>query len=84
VEVLVSNVPGCIDHVPEHFVLEQLYNIYVTLTGASPQLDTVCMSKQVFIFACTGEVCYEGTVKSPFPSTNTFFCTLGPVPLISF
>jgi hypothetical protein len=29
-------------------------------------------------------VCYEGTVRSPFLSANTFFCILGPVPLISF
>jgi len=29
VEVTVSNVPGCIDHVPEYFVLESLYNIYI-------------------------------------------------------
>ena len=26
VEVIVSNVAGCIDHVPEYFVLEALYN----------------------------------------------------------
>ena len=42
VEVIVSNVPGCIDHVPEYFVLESLHNVYVTLLGATPQLDTVC------------------------------------------
>jgi len=42
VEVIVSNIPGCIDHVPEYFVLESLYNVYVTLFGASPKLDTVC------------------------------------------
>ena len=30
VEVIVSNVRGCIDHVPEYFVLE-LYNAYITL-----------------------------------------------------
>jgi hypothetical protein len=41
-EVIVSNVPGCIDHVPEYFVLESLYNIYITLFGATPDLDTVC------------------------------------------
>jgi len=44
VEVIVSNVPGCIDHVPEGFVLESLYNIYVILFGASPELDWVIMS----------------------------------------
>jgi hypothetical protein len=27
VEVIVSNVPGCIDHVPEYFVLVSLYNV---------------------------------------------------------
>ena len=41
VEVIASNVPGCIDHVPEYFVLES-YNVHVTLFGASPELDTVC------------------------------------------
>jgi hypothetical protein len=52
VEVIVSNVPGYIDHVPEYFVLESLYNVYVTLSGATPQLDTVCMSKRVLGFVC--------------------------------
>jgi hypothetical protein len=33
VEVIVSNVPGCIDRVPEYFVLELLYNVYITLFG---------------------------------------------------
>jgi hypothetical protein len=42
VEFIVSNVFGCIDHVPKYFVLESLYNVYVTLFGASPELDTVC------------------------------------------
>jgi len=42
VEVIVSNVPGCIDHVPEYIVLECLYNIYIALLGATPVLDTVC------------------------------------------
>jgi len=32
VEVIVSNVPGCIDHVPEYFVLESLYNVCYFLT----------------------------------------------------
>ena len=41
VEGIVSNVPGCNDHVPEYFVLESLY-VYITLFGASPELDTVC------------------------------------------
>jgi hypothetical protein len=40
VEVNVSNVPGCIDNVPEYFVLESLYNVFITLFGATPQLDT--------------------------------------------
>ena len=31
VEVIVSNVPACIDNVPEYFVLETLYNTYITL-----------------------------------------------------
>jgi hypothetical protein len=42
VEIIVSNVPGCIDHVPEFFVLESLYNVYITLFGAVPELDTEC------------------------------------------
>jgi len=29
VEVIVSNVPGCIDNVPKYFVLESLYNVYI-------------------------------------------------------
>jgi len=40
VEVIVSNVPGCIDRVPEYFVLKSLYNVYITLFGATPELDT--------------------------------------------
>jgi hypothetical protein len=47
VEVIVSNVPWCIDHVPEYFVLESLYNVYIALFGETPELDTVCMSKEV-------------------------------------
>jgi hypothetical protein len=43
VEVVVSNVPGCIDHVPECFVLESLYDVYTALLGATPQLDTLRM-----------------------------------------
>jgi len=42
VEVIVSKIPGCIDHVPEYFVLESLHNVYIALLGATPQLDTVC------------------------------------------
>jgi len=42
VEVIVSNVPGCIDNVPKYFVLESLHNVYITLFGATPELDTVC------------------------------------------
>jgi len=38
VEVIVSNVPGCIEHVPEYFVLESLYNVYITLFAATPEL----------------------------------------------
>jgi hypothetical protein len=52
VEVIISNVPGCIDHVPEYFVLKYLYNIYIALLGATPELDTVCMSIQVLVFVC--------------------------------
>jgi hypothetical protein len=52
VEVVVSNVPGCIDHVPGYFGLEALYDVYITLIGATPQLDTVCMSKRVLEFVC--------------------------------
>jgi hypothetical protein len=40
-EVVVSNVPGSNDHVPEHLVLESLYNFCVARFGASPELDTV-------------------------------------------
>ena len=40
-DVIVSNVSGCFDHVPEYFVLESLYDVYVTLFGASPELDIV-------------------------------------------
>jgi hypothetical protein len=43
-----------------------------------------CMSKRVLGFVCIKEACYEGTVSSSFPSANTFFCILGPVPLVSF
>jgi hypothetical protein len=39
VEVTVSNVPGYVDHVPEYFVLESLYNVSITLFGATPELD---------------------------------------------
>ena len=42
VKVTVSNVPECIDNVPKYFVLESLYDVYITLFGATPQLDTVC------------------------------------------
>jgi hypothetical protein len=66
------------------FALKALYNVYITLFGATPQLDTVCMSKRVLGFVCIKEVFYEGTVRSSFPSANTFFCILGPVPLVSF
>jgi hypothetical protein len=51
-EVIVSNVPACIDHVPEYFVLESLYNVYIALFGATPELDSVCMSIQVLVFVC--------------------------------
>jgi hypothetical protein len=42
VEVIVSNVPGCNDHVPDYFVLESLYHVYITLFGATPEFDTGC------------------------------------------
>ena len=42
VEVIIFYVPGCVDHVPEYFVLESLYNVYITLFGATPELDTIC------------------------------------------
>jgi hypothetical protein len=44
VEVNVSNILECIDHVPEYFVLESLYNVYTNLFGATPVLDTVCQN----------------------------------------
>ena len=40
-KVIVSNVPGCIDNVPKYFVLKFLH-VYITLFGATPQLDAVC------------------------------------------
>jgi hypothetical protein len=45
--------------------------VSITLFGSTPDLDTV-MSKQVLIFVCREEVCYEGTVRRPFLSVNTF------------
>jgi hypothetical protein len=84
VEVIVSNVPGRIDHVPDYFVLGSLYTVCITLFGAIPQLDTVCMSKRILGFVCIKEVCYEGTVRNSFLSANTLACILGPVPLVSF
>jgi len=42
VQIIVSNVPTCVGQVPEYFVLESLYNVYVILFGASPELDIVC------------------------------------------
>jgi hypothetical protein len=42
VVVIVSNAPRCIDHAPEYFVLQSLYNVYITLFGATAELDTVC------------------------------------------
>ena len=41
-------------------------------------------SRWVSGFVCIKEVCYEGTVKSSFLSASTFFCILGPFPLVSF
>ena len=41
VEVIVPNVPGCTDNVLKYFVLESLYNVYITLSVATPQLDSV-------------------------------------------
>jgi hypothetical protein len=34
VEVTVPNVPGCIDNVPKYFIVESLYNVFITLFGA--------------------------------------------------
>ena len=42
------------------------------------------MSKQVSVFVCIEVVCYEVTVRSSFLTASTFFCILGPVPLICF
>jgi hypothetical protein len=42
VVVIVSNVPECIGNVPEYFVLESLYNVYIALFGATQGLGTVC------------------------------------------
>jgi hypothetical protein len=63
VEVVVSNVPGSIDHVPEHLVLESLDNYCVARFGASPELDTICPNGQGLrsdtkrSFACFRHVC---------------------------
>jgi len=45
VEVTVPNVTGCIDSVPKYFVLESLYNVYITLFGATPEFDTACANR---------------------------------------
>ena len=45
VEVTFPNVPGCIDNVSKYFVLESLYNVYITLFRATQELDTVCTNK---------------------------------------
>ena len=50
VEVIVSNVPGCIDHVPDYVVLKSLYNIYIALLGETPELDTVCRYSFLHLF----------------------------------
>jgi len=42
VDVTVPYVTGCTDNVPKYFVLESLYNVYITLFDATPELDTVC------------------------------------------
>ena len=34
VKVTVSNVPECIDNVPKYFVLESLYDVYISLFGS--------------------------------------------------
>ena len=65
VEVIVSNVPGCIDHVLEYFVLESLYNVYVTLFGASPELDP---------YAQTGFRICEPSECSPHHNNVFFSC----------
>jgi hypothetical protein len=52
VEVVVSNLPGCINHVSDYFVLESLYIAYIALLGATPELITVCMSLLVLVFVC--------------------------------
>ena len=41
VVVIVSNVPECVDHVSYYFVLKSLYNVYISLFGATPDLDIV-------------------------------------------
>jgi len=41
-EVIVSNIPGCIENVPKYFILESLYNVYITSFVVTPELDTVC------------------------------------------
>jgi len=51
VEVIISNVPGCTANVPKYFVLESLYNVYITLFGATPELGTVCPDR--FYSICT-------------------------------
>jgi len=34
VKVTVFNVSGCTDNVPKYFVLESLYDVYITLFGS--------------------------------------------------
>jgi len=36
--------------VPEYFVLKSLYNIYIALLGATPELDTVCPYRFQYLF----------------------------------
>ena len=36
VDAIVPYVPGCIDHVPQYFVLKALRNVYITLLVQTP------------------------------------------------
>jgi hypothetical protein len=81
VAVIVSNVPGCNDHVPEYFVLKSLYNVYISLVQPQSWILYVQMGFRV----CLYKRSLLGRGSEEFlPISQYFFCILGPVPLVSF
>ena len=80
VEVIVSNVPGCIDHVPEYFVLELLCDVYVTLVHSHSWIRYVQTGFRIFVHKKFVLKRHRG-VPSYQP---VHFCILVPVPLFSF